>query len=217
MTCKIEMLIDNLEKGENNMELLEKITLYDLLGYTLPGGIMFYMVSGYDMQQKLTLFGLICYISFGFLFGILLSEFSAFVTEHLKGELCSLSDAGISKEIATKALNNAKVVENLNLTEEEIKKHFVNMYSDIQIDKNYGRIHNYASASLLYKNMVVVSFIGILHYAFCGNCTNVIIAFCSLGLFAHRWYRFEKKRFIYTINWYVKKYVTNVENNSSNI
>lgn len=198
------------------MELLEKITLYDLLGYTLPGGVVLYMLGEYSMQDELSLFGVICYVSFSFLLGILISQISAFTTEILKKDMCSLSDAGINKSIAIKALNNAKIVETQNMEEREIKEHYINMYSDIQADKNYGRIHNYASAALLYKNMVVVSFVGIVYYGLKEDDVSVILAFVALCLFAYRWYRFEKKRINYTINWYVKKYVTDIENQSQN-
>lgn len=69
------------------MNLLEKITLYDLLGYTLPGCVMLYILK---IPKKLvegngTQINTIYYIAIGFLAGIILSELSNLLTALYKG------------------------------------------------------------------------------------------------------------------------------------
>lgn len=43
------------------MELIEKITLYDLLGYTVPGAVFLFVLSGFSFQTELSLFAIIAF------------------------------------------------------------------------------------------------------------------------------------------------------------
>lgn len=192
------------------MELLEKITLYDILGYTLPGGIVLYVVGNYNMTQSLSVFGIICFMTFSFIIGILISQISSMIAKCFTKNICDLNEAKVTDRLVSKALFNAKILENdAVLDETALKEYFVNMYSDIQTDKNYIRIHNYASAALLYKNMCIVSFVCGGYYIVSKCSWEIVISFVAMVLFAYRWYQFEKKKRGYTLNWYVNKYVTN--------
>ena len=195
------------------MELLEKITLYDILGYTLPGGIALYILCGYTIETDLTTFGIVIYIAMSFLLGILISEASAIVTERVKKSKKIRNkiwdSIGLEEKIVGKALEKANVLEkNIKFDKEKLWEYYTYIYSDIQVDKTYNRIHNYASAALLYKNMVLVSAIAVFMYGKEGILElKVGGAIGAMILFAIRWYRFEKKKQCYAISWYVEKYI----------
>ena len=80
------------------------------------------------------------------------------------------------------------------------------MYSEIQADSQYSRLHNYASAELLYKNMVVVSVLAMGIGVGQQNMTEIIIGAVSVVLFARRWIRFAERSRGYAICWFVQKY-----------
>lgn len=205
---------------------IEKITLYDLLAYTLPGSLLLVAVlikwekEIFDILIKYKDYKgcfVLLFIAIGYICGIMVSEISrwfsimyAFVAKkifHVK-EPCNLD----GKVIAT-ALVNAKLVEDVNTTAvpvSEVEKYYSYMYSDIQTDNNYTRIHNYASAESMYKNMALVSAastIFLLKYYGCHKQIIIVGIICFL-IFAIRWIRFYKKVRTYTLNWFVKKYVT---------
>ena len=77
---------------------------------------------------------------------------------------------------------------------------------EIQADSQYSRLHNYASAELLYKNMVVVSVLAMGIGVGQQNMTEIIIGAVSVVLFARRWIRFAERSRGYTICWFVQKY-----------
>ena len=195
------------------MELLEKITLYDLLGYALPGSIVLYKVMDYDGTTEVSTFGIVCFCVLAYVFGITISEISAFITKGVEGicfkrsKLCTKT--GVSKKRVEKALQKANVItdrENL-AQDKDVWNYYGNMYSDLQIDKDCGRLHNYAAGVLLYKNVALSAIIcGILELTESGIGVNsivcCIIAFCC----AHRWYRVKGKLITYVFNWYVIKY-----------
>lgn len=194
------------------MQLLEKITLYDILGYALPGGILLYIIKGYDVQQEFSTFGIIVFIAMGYLVGILISQLAAWVTglvEKIPWFKANMwKKVGLKPEMVSKALEKAK----MHLTgktfkdEENVWKHFNIIYSDIQTDTVYRRIHNYASAALLYKNMAAVSLACAVKYGLERNYKPILVSLLIAVIFAMRWYRFETKKKGYAINWYVEKY-----------
>ena len=117
--------------------------------------------------------------------------------------------AGVKFRNVTGALRKAKILKPSEMITsiDDVWKHYINMYSDIQADSLYVRVHNYASAALLYKNMMVVSGICAVKFYLSNQMLEMFVAFMAIIIFAVRWYRFEKKTKCYVINWYVKKYV----------
>lgn len=90
------------------------------------------------------------------------------------------------------------------------------IYADIQADSRYKRIHNYSSSASMYKNISCAFFVGgilplILHLFLQIQILKgfpVFLAF-EIGLmiaFLFRWKRFERKKYLYTINWFIQKY-----------
>lgn len=209
------------------MELLEKITLYDILGYTFPGGITLYILNKYNFEQKFSTFGIIIFIVMSFLVGVLISEiaswfFTKLFSQRKKFQNKIWKKTGLDCSVIAKALKNSGSIEDENSINDasEVSEHFINMYSDIQTDKEYSRIHNYASAGLLCKNMAIVSFICAIQFLFdkCSVCSDIcstfidkelmkiIVSIAALIIFSLRWIKFERKKISYTINWYVQKH-----------
>lgn len=212
--------------------IFEKVTLYDILGYMLPGSLIMLtivcvmvinqgtsinqlgdLMSLYDKLSGIFWYG---FLLLSYLCGILLSEISRMlkpaitfvwskVKEATKRKKQNASEKPaedrnemdrknypVSAEAITAALKNAKVIADGN-GEEDIEKHISYMYGVIQSDKNYKRIHNYASAEVMYKNMAFAVFI-------------------SAGIFWHRHKRFCKKKQDYAISWFVEKYSGGLQN-----
>lgn len=197
------------------MDLLQKITLYDLLGYALPGCVLLWLWRGLDIcaMGEVSLVGVIVFVGLGYLLGILISEMANLALRAWKRsraakrsieERMQLNPSAIKKALrGAGVLPKRTQLDPLNL----MWKYLTYMYMDIQCDHRYSRIHNYASAELMYKNMAFVSMIGICVF-WQGN-QYLYVAACgiSMALFLMRWWRFEQKRVIYTVYWFVGKYV----------
>ena len=199
-----------------NMNLLEKITLYDLLGYTLPGCVMLYVLK---IPKKLvegngTQINTIYYIAIGFLAGIILSELSNLLTALYKGRPETKKRIEDKLEISPskvkKALNKAGLLtKNETAADKELLwRYFTNMFSDIQIDNKYSRIHNYASAELLYKNIALVCIICAAAFWHRNLCIEMWLSLTASAIFFRRWQRFYEKKVLYTVYWYVHKYIS---------
>lgn len=207
----------------NMSGFLEKITLYDLLGYTIPG-FVFLLIMLYGVYSTDTLVLLETYKNYnGFLAIVLLV--ASYLVGIAMSELGRIVDWIISKfftkeytfdnmESIKRAMANSKFWE--EQTDMEVNTIAIKMmYSDIQTDENYKRIHNYASAGVMYKNMFT-SLLGgniilLFRHIFFGiNYPYFNICFCVLLflalIFLVRWKRFEGKTNNYTINWFIKKY-----------
>ncbi len=212
------------------MELLQRLTLYDLLGYTLPGAILLIVVDSGEMNRFIeegTLSGLIIFIAVAYVAGIIISELASWVKAFIQKyrekcqkeksweKFCADNDITV-KKIRT-AMINAHMLDKTAETAVDIEKKKVKdsvyarermqaMYADIQCDPRYSRIHNYASAVHLYKNMAFVSFVctilGIFEY---NVCKSVIWGVCTIG-FCVRCERFSKKKHEYTVLWFLQKY-----------
>ena len=204
------------------MELLQKLTLYDLLGYTLPGSVLVMLIQyQFYGDEILYLEGASLFLAaavlliIGYLVGIVVSEIMRLIIDKLFGDrkewekICQ--DYKVSKEAIGRALCKAKMVENMNAVSDYEKTfpYKTQMYSDIQTDLKYNRIHNYASAELLYKNMIFVS-------AVCAGVgiaqTSPVLLFCGIIgfiFFGIRWKRFYTKKMGYMLCWFVEKYDRN--------
>lgn len=196
------------------MELLEKITLYDLLGYALPGCILLYVLGVFgDAGSEAGAFFALVFVVTGYVTGILISEASAWLiggktfSEKLKRD--AEKKIKIAPEAVKRALKKANVLPGSKPAAdmELVWTYLAVMYADIQTDSNYNRIHNYASAVPLYKNMAVVSALCAVIYAWRHQWIFCAASAAAVVLFVHRWRRFEIKKILYTVNWYVNKYL----------
>lgn len=196
------------------MELLEKITLYDLLGYALPGCILLYVLGVFgDAGSEAGAFLVLVFVVMGYVTGILISEVSAWliggktISEKLKRD--AEKKIKIAPEEVKRALKKANILPDPKPAAdmELVWTYLAVMYADIQADSKYNRIHNYASAVPLYKNMAVVSALSTVIYAWRHQWIFCAASAVAVVLFAHRWRRFEIKKILYTVNWYVNKYL----------
>lgn len=192
------------------MELLEKITLYDILGYTLPGGIVIYILNDYSLRSDLSTFGIIAFFTMSFLLGMLISQIIGWLTKWIlnckKVKLYMWKEVGLEVSNVSNALLRAGIIEKAIEDSESVWKHYVNIYSDIQVDKEYSRIHNYASAALLCKNMILVSTICAWKFGIENLVVQCLISIGAIFIFVSRWYLLKKRELCYVINWYVLKY-----------
>lgn len=202
------------------MELLQKFTLYDLLGYMLPGWVVVYMAA--DQKQKMTwpILNVIAFFVFSYLTGILISEatrqtqivFGRRKKRMAEGKTTGAETIyerlGIPANLIEDVLLKRKLLEpGQKLSEADVRGKYLNhMYSDIQVDPKYVRVHNYASAEVLYKNLaaafLVCSFLGICRMEF----IQFVFFLIGTGLFYIRQLRFREKKKDYTIQWFIEKY-----------
>lgn len=200
--------------------ILEKITLYDVLGYFVPGSLVMLSVSGlilssvegaqalYTAYQSLFVYG---FIVVSYICGILLSEIGRKITNHVKSDW----QFPLPEDKIIQALSKAGVID---VQEERsggvnVSEYMKQMYNDIQSDSEYKRLHNYASAEVLYKNLVtaipVSAAVLCLYFPQCLLGKGVVL---GLGLFAmwiawSRSRRFYEKKQAYTVCCYVEKYL----------
>lgn len=200
--------------------ILEKITLYDVLGYFVPGSLVMLPVCGlvlsseegaavlYEKYQSLFVYG---FIVVSYICGILLSEIGRKIADRVKSEwqfplpedkiIQALSKAGV---IDVQGDQSGKV---------NVSEYMKQMYNDIQSDSEYKRLHNYASAEVLYKNLVtaipVSAAVLCIYFPQCLLGKGVVL---GLGLFGmwiawSRCRRFYEKKQAYTVCCYVEKYL----------
>lgn len=198
------------------MNLLEKITLYDILGYTLPGCVLLYILQYPDklVEKNCTTFEMICFIASGFLMGIILSEIAELLTarytSHPRTKRKMEEKLEVKPSKIRQALRTAKILpRSEQIPDNELaEKYFTNMFSDIQADKQYSRIHNYASAELLYKNMALVCAVCSPIFGSRQYCMAMWFSITATLIFLNRWRRFHERKILYTIYWYVHKYTS---------
>ena len=203
------------------MELLQKLTLYDLFGYTLPGvlAVWLFIYDGELAQMdELSLGSLCMLVILGYVAGALITEIAEFVECLLKKlipearinkywkDLCDMY--GISVDMVKYALDKAKVT-NYNPNDDAAalsKQYATYMYSEIQSDPRYDRLDTYASAELLYKNMCIVSLCAIGMGILRQQNMQIIISAAGAIFFAARRVRFAERSRGYTICWFIQKY-----------
>lgn len=198
------------------MEVLQKLTLYDLLGYALPGCVMLFFLSAEKSENlsEMEAGGILLFITFGFLTGIMISEFMRWI-EMLIGSFFGKmqwnaiwNKYSLTCERMERALKKTHILERIDndVDNEFFSKYRTAIYADIQTDPKYSRIHNYASLALLCKNMFfVTSFCmidGIIKNSF-GEGLFGAIGLCCFGV---RWQRFSSKKIGYAICWFLEKY-----------
>lgn len=203
------------------MEVLQKLTLYDLLGYALPGCVLLFFLNSENSENltKMEAGGVLLIIVFGFLTGIMISEVMRWV-EMLIGKLFGKKQwnavwnkYALSCERMERALKKAHILDRIGNGADNafFSKYRTAIYADIQTDSKYSRIHNYASLALLCKNMFLVMLFcmidGIIRNSFEEGLFGVI-GLCCFGI---RWQRFSSKKIGYAICWFLEKYDGNEE------
>lgn len=207
--------------------VLEKITLYDILGYLFPGCVLLLIClfgikadwTGEYLEQWKDSTGIVYFAFFlaSYLLGIVLSEMTEWVLclfRKMKHKSHIMSDTFMDQLAA--ALKKSGVKEQENDIREKLrhngeKEYMYYMYGMIQSSSEYKRIHNYASAYILYKNMTAALITGMILL----HCTTGIgIGLCcGLGLIIFlllvRSYRFNRKKERYTIIWFMKMFSEN--------
>lgn len=210
--------------------VVEKITLYDLLGYMVPGAVfLFVLVGNYFLTMPKEI--LQCYekyvgmIAFVFVVcsyvcGILISELARYVfavyTFFEKYSLDEIEMKEFEKKLPLKkALQESQLIEGqINMADADAVKHYTKiMYGDIQADEKFKRIHNYTSAEVLYKNLSMAFLLCAVLAGFgwsswpAGQVT-LPVAGCLIAAFVFmvRSFDFNCKKRRYTLIWFVEKY-----------
>lgn len=212
------------------MEVLQKITIYDLLGYTVPGSILVAVMEICFCEQKIELmlstyekqFGYICAITIllGYVMGMALAQLgkAIFGSYHFIANKCKKKKKSeaecIGKEKIRKALIKSgldkKQLQNETDVNKLVKTYSGYMFADLQTDSKYSRIHNYASSELVCGNLTLALFIaGILlciHKTSWIDLEKVVIYIGVTILFATRYELQKKRKEDYMVDWFVQKY-----------
>lgn len=204
------------------MDLIKNLTLYDLLGYTFPGVILLEVIQFHiDVFGKISVDGILAGI-LGFVMGIVMAEFMDFIVTAVRGihrrirsRNHKLPDAGplqkccetigITREMLTRKLvESGMLPEGMKPSFGEMEKYGKRIYAHIQKDAG-GRIHNYASAVLLYKNLVMVSCVMAVLGCYSRRIVEIIVgAVCCLAFF-RRYRRFDRKVQEYALSWFLEE------------
>lgn len=212
--------------------MLEKFTLYDLFSYFIPGflclcfiGISFLpeIIVNYDpnIYSGLNGFFLLVFLILSYVTGIALSSVAAFLFNRIPFKEIEIGKS--DETILIRALVNSGLQQDeINNKKNEAGKKALSfvfaqyIYSDIQADSNFRRIHNYASSETLYKNLAC-AFLMSAFVTFLLSCFEnwkmlygmkyiYIIEILFTIVFLFRWRRFKKKKMSYAINWFIGKY-----------
>lgn len=215
------------KKGIIHMEILQKVTLYDLLGYAVPGTclltvILGICVYGSDVVFQTDYVGYLCgiIILFGYVIGIAISEVTdAFLKRFLKKTnwfKTDQKDLEVRPEVLAAALEKAglkqAVLEMTNQDNDLLDKYQSFIYADIQADPDYSRVHNYASAALICKNMAFVSFVTTIEGTlFAIGNWPLLILIVGIGIiliwaFMSRWRKNYWRKYQYANAWFIQKY-----------
>lgn len=208
--------------------VFQKITYYDLYGYTLPGCLFILLVFSYKIYmlppdiintyKDIHLYIFLIFIFSGMIMGIIITEISDIIFGRLfqnsYRSYLTERNIGISYSKITTALQKSGIINSSAAISapSHIQPYLWYIYSEIQADNNYARIHNYASSELLYKNLSVVFIIGSLIAAAIWPLEAHIKIFLILAggffgcLMGYRGRQFKEKKDVYSIFWFVKKH-----------
>lgn len=203
-------------------EVIQKITLYDLLGYTIPGTILvsvsiylFYfkdllnLITNYDqfagyLFAALIVSGYICGLAIAEVFAIL---FSLPVKSKWFSKGNGIEDIGY--DIISDALTRAGILKNSTRIQDlrSTMKYMGYIYGIIQADSKYSRLHNYASLELVCGNMAIVSIacFGLYAYAV-GKWQMVMIGLLFGCIFFANYHKLYWRKHFYVLCWFVEKY-----------
>lgn len=203
--------------------ILEKITLYDILGYFFPGCFFMLMLAFGYREETLRIMGewsghetflRFAFLLAAYLVGIALSEITQWghlLFQKIRDRICK-DTCGI--EMATEALVKSRICQNEQEVRDTIardsgRRYMRKMYGMIQNGAEYKRIHNYASAFVLYKNMAGAIIMGELFWRIYG--ADIARRWFVCGIFASvllvvRSYRFACKKDEYTVAFFMDKF-----------
>lgn len=208
--------------------ILEKLTLYDLLGYTIPGSMIIIcnkfitFLNGQSDGQAIP-YGYIEAGGMGLLIGIVLSYVLGIAISEVSGWLFELivkpdktydwteGRMKVTYNEVTAALKKAGLLGSSESIgdRKELDNYLERMYADISIDQTYKRIHNYASALVLYRNLFLAFLISaIMVFGLCAMDSKplcIFLIFLSI-IFFIRSIKFLNKKNKYTVWWFVQKY-----------
>lgn len=201
--------------------VLEKVTLYDLLGYSVPGGVLIgQILYGVINDRMIEVLRELNSYSGAILFFLLLASYSVgLILSEITRRILDRWEKGISERTLTKEelTVDCEYVENV-LKKSGIKdcviagygdlcKYMGYMYSDIQTAASYQRIHNYASAEVLYKNLSFALIFGSVVPFIAGRYSCLALCGFVFGgiILCFRWARFCQKKIKYTVIWFISK------------
>ena len=208
--------------------VFEKITLYDLFAYFVPGFAFMCLVSAGFLPGILAHYnsavwdGMAGYVSFVFLMfsyvvGIAISSVTEFACRKIFHRMEAIDLTGLKRALLNSGLNSDEITY-LGEGKQPIPQNIaLYIYADMQADSNYKRIHNYTSSESLYRNLfgafllggLLTELLGFLEgwpmlaqikYIYAGEAGLAII-------FLSRWKRFRKKKMEYAVRWFVGKYL----------
>lgn len=210
--------------------LLEKITLYDILGYTLPGCVLLLLLLGMDTEYVFIFLGewndhmgVLYFLFFlaAYLSGIVLSELAdtaIAIRKKVKPPAPAKweRDAGLSRRVA-RALKKSGYCEAEGTETEEtiantiaahgLEEYMGYIYGSIQIGTEYRRLHDYASAYVLYKNLAAAFVIGtgVLFVSKGWNFGILISGVILAALMIKRSIHFCRTKNKYAVVWFLDK------------
>lgn len=213
--------------------IIEKITLYDFFSYLIPGTVFLSLLClrvvqeadgsvPTEVTEHQTVL-IILFLLWSFLCGMILSELARLISDMvdrfwLKNRyiLKIKETANIDISVLKVALRQSGFEGKATVDEDEVKflkTYLPAIYSSVQADDNYKRIHNYSSSEAMCKNLTISVLLGglaeILYlfprvqqgYAFC----IIAMWISSVMLLAHRYYRFRIKKYAYALIWFIEK------------
>lgn len=229
-------------------KVIEKVTLYDLLGYGFPGFFMLFILlidfinlipdTTINLVKDHSGIFVVALIVLSHIVGILLSE-SGKKMYSFKGIRSVLGLADQNKNaIFKRALESvnqedlkaalSKSGSSYDLNDERTADY---IYSVIQVNPEFSRIHSYASAEVMSRNTATACLIGgFLALVLCVfryfqlfdngyRCRFQLLAMIVLFLCSRLMYErsatFSEKKILYACNWFILKYCNQMKQNNS--
>lgn len=201
---------------------LEKLTLYDLVGYTVPGTLCvlelvwcaykdtLYSVIASDLFKEYKIYILFAVLLLGYFAGIIITEIGSIIyrpIKHNKSVQRGIDCKAIGYDKIKNALVKAGVIDTGTdvCTDDDVKKYMGYMYGEIQVNPTYSRLHNYASMELVCQNMSVAVLIGIVVWIIrYGWTCEMIGGLVIIALLYSRWKFFYQRKNFYAVAWFVQ-------------
>ncbi len=203
-------------------EVIQKITLYDLLGYTVPGTILvsvyiylFYLKDHLDLITKYGQFAgylFAALIVSGYICGLAIAEvFAILCSLPVKSKWFAKGNGieNIGYDNISDALARAGILKDPERIQDlkSTMKYMGYMYGIIQTDSKYTRLHNYASLELVCGNMAIVSIACFGLYAYAAGRWQLVIIGLLIGcIFFANYHKLYWRKHFYVLCWFVEKY-----------
>lgn len=205
--------------------IIEKITLYDLLGYTVPGTILV-TIWGYVYLNNICMIDsfLDCckdYAGYlftalficGYVIGIAISELTYILSKIIEKREWFMKENEIGiigYNIIAKALKQAGLIQDENEIKnmKDAQKYIRCIYGIMQADSKYSRLHNYASSELICRNLSFVALnCGIAVFCVTNKYIAILFGIILAGIYMERWKKQHWRKKFYTVSWFVDKYL----------